>query len=130
MSSIALANTPDAHNPAERADFVIGTLEGAAADSAVIEIFKTALEQQTNPANLRVVCDEPYKGGYITQRHADPDNGVHVLQLEIKKKLYMHEGLTADEPNAFLPNQNFQATKTLLQQAFKETRDTVYSLLS
>jgi N-formylglutamate deformylase len=130
MSSIALANTPDAGDQSERADFVVGTLEGNSADPKIISCFTEVLTEHSAQKNLRVVCDDPYKGGYITQRHADPKNDVHVLQLEIKKKLYMHEGLNADEPNAFMPNTLFSNTQTILHNTFLQTRDLVQQMLS
>ena len=32
-----------------------------------------------------------FSGGYITKKYGDPNNGIHVIQIEINKKLYMDE---------------------------------------
>ena len=33
----------------------------------------------------------PFAGGYITQSYGRPAQGVHALQIEIDRALYMHE---------------------------------------
>jgi N-formylglutamate amidohydrolase len=130
MSSRALSNTPDVGTDAERADFVIGSLDGASADPRVVAAFAGACEAHAAPHGLRVALNDPYKGGYTTQTHADPQHGVHVLQLELKKKLYMNEGLTADQPHAFEPHDGFAQTRDMLHAIFSQTRDEVHRLLT
>jgi formiminoglutamase len=130
MSSRALANTPDAGAATERADFVIGNLQGTSADPRVADIFRSVLETHAQPLGLRVVENDPYKGGYITQTYADPEHGVHVLQLELKKRLYMNEGLTEDEPHAFEMHSGFERTKGLLHAACTRARDEVHTILT
>jgi N-formylglutamate deformylase len=36
--------------------------------------------------------NDPYAGGYITRHYGRPREGVHTLQIEIARELYMDEG--------------------------------------
>ena len=36
--------------------------------------------------------NDPYAGGYITRHYGRPREGVHALQVEIARELYMDEG--------------------------------------
>ncbi len=35
--------------------------------------------------------NKPYAGGFITEHYGRPDQGVHVLQVEVDRSLYMNE---------------------------------------
>ncbi|MEE2745780.1 MAG: N-formylglutamate amidohydrolase, partial [Pseudomonadota bacterium] len=41
--------------------------------------------------NMLVSCNEPYSGGYTTIHYGKPSGGVHALQIEISRSLYMDE---------------------------------------
>jgi N-formylglutamate amidohydrolase len=49
-------------------------------------------------AGLRVAINHPYAGGHILAAHARPRVGIHALQLEIDRSLYLDELL--DRPGA------------------------------
>jgi N-formylglutamate amidohydrolase len=34
---------------------------------------------------------QPYSGGYVTQHYGRPATGIHVLQVEINRALYVNE---------------------------------------
>jgi N-formylglutamate deformylase len=36
--------------------------------------------------------NDPYAGGYITRNYGRPREGVHALQIEVARDLYMDEG--------------------------------------
>ena len=38
-----------------------------------------------------MVRNAPYSGGFITRNYGQPAQGVHALQIEINRGLYMHE---------------------------------------
>ena len=42
-------------------------------------------------AGLSVAVNDPYKGGYITTHHGRPADGIHAIQLELRRDLYMDE---------------------------------------
>ena len=37
------------------------------------------------------VLDGRFRGGYITRRYGQPDEGVHAVQLELAQRTYMNE---------------------------------------
>ncbi len=39
----------------------------------------------------RVALNKPYAGGYITEHYGKPEQGVHALQIEVDRSLYMNE---------------------------------------
>ena len=50
-----------------------------------------AIEQWLRERGLRVQRNQPYAGGFTTQRYGRPALGRHVLQIEINRALYMDE---------------------------------------
>jgi N-formylglutamate amidohydrolase len=51
-------------------------------------------------AGYRVAANTPYAGGYTLDRHAHPETGIHALQIEIDRTLYLDARL--DQPGANL----------------------------
>jgi N-formylglutamate deformylase len=74
---------------AARADFVIGDRYGTSCAEAVTE----ALERELTALGYRVVRNKPYAGGYITEHYGNPSAGLHAVQIEINRGLYMEEAL-------------------------------------
>ncbi len=68
-------------------DFVLGDRLGQSCNPHVT----AAVERILTDMNYHVVRNNPYAGGYTTQHYADLANGIHVLQIEINRALYMHE---------------------------------------
>jgi N-formylglutamate amidohydrolase len=77
-----------AHAPAGRVDFVLGDNHGVACAPALTHL----VERWLHHHGYRVVRNQPYAGGYTTQHHGVPAQGVHALQIEINRALYMNEG--------------------------------------
>jgi N-formylglutamate amidohydrolase len=86
----SMPSSGQAHRANGRAvDFVLGDLHGAACSSRVtrsVEGFLTA-------KGFQVRRNDPYAGGFITKHYGRPAHDVHVLQIEIARRLYMDEGL-------------------------------------
>jgi N-formylglutamate amidohydrolase len=80
--------------PPHRADVVIGTLNGR---SAAPHLVATA-GQIVAHAALRVARDRPYAGAYVLERHGAPSRGVHALQIEIDRRLYLDQTLAEPGP--------------------------------
>ena len=74
-------------------DLVLGTLDGTSCGPEILEIAEQALSAPSPRAGvrLRFSRDVPYKGGEIVRRFGRPDHGVHALQLEVNRALYMDE---------------------------------------
>lgn len=69
------------------ADFVLGDAHGTACASRITRFVEATLEA----LGYVVRRNEPYAGGYITRHYGRPREGVHALQLEIARSLYMDE---------------------------------------
>lgn len=64
---------------------VLGDLHGSAASERLVE----RIERHFRGAGLRVARNNPYAGGYTTAWHGRPAHGVHAVQIEIDRALYM-----------------------------------------
>lgn len=51
-------------------------------------------------AGLRVARNRPYAGGFCTRTYGRPQHGVHALQIEISRHLYMNE-VTLEKSDGF-----------------------------
>jgi N-formylglutamate amidohydrolase len=88
---------------AERAgrDMVLGDRFGAAAAPAV----SRRVETELRALGHGVARNTPYAGGYTTEHYGRPAAGVHALQIEVSRALYLDE--TTLEPTA-----RFESLKT------------------
>mgnify|MGYP005831904973 CR=1 FL=1 len=68
-------------------DIILGDLNGNSCSSFITNKVKSIFEKY----NFLVTKNHPFSGGYITKKYGDPSNNIHVIQIEINKKLYMDE---------------------------------------
>lgn len=68
-------------------DFVLGDCHGGACASAVTD----RAERLLRDMNYAVGLNYPYAGGFTTKYYGRPEDGVHAVQLEINRGLYMDE---------------------------------------
>jgi N-formylglutamate amidohydrolase len=68
-------------------DFVLGDRFGQSCDPAVTRL----AEQMLRARGFVTVRNTPYAGGYTTEHYGRPDSGVHVIQIEINRALYLNE---------------------------------------
>jgi N-formylglutamate amidohydrolase len=68
-------------------DVVLGDNHGEACAPGLIE----GVERWLAAQGLRVRRNQPYAGGFTTQRYGRPGVGRHTLQIEINRALYMDE---------------------------------------
>ena len=78
-------------------DFALGDRFGRSCAPAVVERAESLLRGK----GFRVARNRPYAGGHITARYGRPDTGVHALQIEVRRGLFMEERTRA--PTAALP---------------------------
>ncbi|MGI4798708.1 MAG: N-formylglutamate amidohydrolase, partial [Janthinobacterium lividum] len=83
--------------------FILGDAYGTACDPSLPRAAQTFLEQN----GFLVRRNDPYAGGYVTRHYGRPNSGVHVLQLEISRGLYL------DQQN-YLPLPIFSEIQTLM----------------
>ena len=89
------------------ADIIIGDRYGAACAPDVPAMLDGILQQ----FGLKVIHNKPYAGGYITQTYGRPQAGIHAVQIEINRGLYMSE-------RTFRKSLNFGTLQRTLHEAF------------
>lgn len=67
------------------ARFVVGDRFGASCDPALSSRALSFLDRQLSPGNH----NRPYSGGYVLDQHAAPMRGLHAMQLEVCRSLYL-----------------------------------------
>jgi len=73
--------------PGGKADFVLGDAHGTACNPLVTQF----VERTLTDLGYAVRRNDPYAGGYITRHYGRPRVGVHALQIEMNRTLYMDE---------------------------------------
>lgn len=68
-------------------DIVLGDRFGSSCDGRLV----SRLERTFRNHGLTVARNAPYAGGYVTRRYGRPKRGIHAIQIEINRGLYMDE---------------------------------------
>jgi N-formylglutamate amidohydrolase len=68
-------------------DIVLGDRYGTTCAPILVDL----VEMVFSAAGLRVARNRPYAGGFATRTYGRPQHGVHALQIEISRHLYMNE---------------------------------------
>lgn len=93
--SMPSANGPHGEGPGPGpADVVIGDCYGEACAPYITDVVESAVAG----LGYRVHRNRPFAGGFTTEHYGDPRNGVHVVQIEISRALYMDEFRVAKTP--------------------------------
>lgn len=74
--------------------FNLGTNDGRSADPSLIEEISTLMAA----TGRSWIVDGRFKGGWITRHYADPQNGIHALQMELANRGYLREPAGKGEP--------------------------------
>jgi N-formylglutamate deformylase len=69
------------------ADFVLGNRDNTTASAAIVQAIQALLVQY----GYAVAVNHPYKGVELVRRYGQPAQNRHSIQIEINRKLYMHE---------------------------------------
>ncbi|MEL7255118.1 MAG: N-formylglutamate amidohydrolase [Pseudomonadota bacterium] len=96
MDSVAQTGTP-------RPDVVLGDRFGAASSDLIV----ARVEEAFHSAGLTVTRNTPFAGAYVTQQYGRPSSGVHTIQIEIDRSLYMDE-------RQIRPHAGFEAFRKLI----------------
>jgi N-formylglutamate amidohydrolase len=81
-----------------RPHFVIGDRFGASCEARLTRLVRDTLQGLGFDAQL----NRPYAGGFITEHYGRPSSGVHALQIEINRALYLNEA-TLEKTSGFEP---------------------------
>jgi N-formylglutamate amidohydrolase len=78
----------------DHARIVFGDRFGQAAAARVV----ARLEAEAARAGVRAALNTPYAGGHILERHAAPARGIHAIQIEFDRTLYLDAALDRPGP--------------------------------
>jgi N-formylglutamate deformylase len=92
---------------------VLGDRHGQSASPRLMEI----VESHFSATGWRVARNSPYAGGHITERHGQPAQGVHAVQIEIDRALYLDAGRLQPGPGFARMARQFQALVRLVLAA-------------
>ena len=70
-----------------RADIVLGDRYGTSCAAPISETIESTLRE----LGYLVSRNKPYAGGFITEHYGNPASGLHSIQLELNRALYMDE---------------------------------------
>ena len=93
---------------AARPDIVLGNRFGDSCHSAILARIADFLQTE----GLSVSHNRPYAGGYITAHYGRPAEGVHAVQIELNRALYMEEA-------SLMPHEGFMALRTSLTRLMR-----------
>jgi len=99
-------------------DVVLGDRFGGACAPAVARI----VERELKALGYAVSRNTPYAGGYTTEHYGRPARGVHALQIEVNRALYVDEATLA-------PTADFARLKGDLERLFRALAETDWSNL-
>ena len=86
-------------------DIVLGDRYGTTCANALVDL----CEMVFAGAGLRVARNRPYAGGFCTRTYGRPQHGIHALQIEVSRHLYMNE-VTLEK------NDGFPAMRQLIER--------------
>ncbi|KIZ42988.1 MULTISPECIES: N-formylglutamate amidohydrolase [Rhodopseudomonas] len=72
-----------------RPDIVIGDRYGTSCNALIPDVIEEAFAAR----GYSVGRNKPYAGGFITEHYGNPANGVHTVQVELNRAIYMDERL-------------------------------------
>jgi N-formylglutamate amidohydrolase len=88
VHSMPSLGTNEHRDPGERrADVVISDCDGKSSSKLFCDLVIGAYQN----AGFRVSYNWPYKGGRVTETYGRPGDGVHSIQIELNRALYMNE---------------------------------------
>ena len=68
-------------------DIVLGDNFGKSCSIGLVNYFQNVFQEN----GFTVEVNNPYAGGFITRNYGNPSKGVHTIQIEINRKIYMDE---------------------------------------
>ncbi len=83
----SMPSTASAKDERRRADLVLGDRYGTSCAPTISETIEATLRE----LGYSTSRNKPYAGGFITEHYGNPTVGLHSIQLEINRALYMDE---------------------------------------
>jgi N-formylglutamate amidohydrolase len=85
---------PEGRGEAAAANVIFGDRHGTTTTPDLLD----AAVEAARALGYRTACNAPYAGGYVVGRHGRPQRGVHALQIELDRALYLDADLRAPGP--------------------------------
>lgn len=98
-------------------DIVLGDRFGSSSDPRLVN----RLERVFRNHGLTVARNAPYAGGYTTRRYGRPKRGIHAIQIEINRGLYMDE-------QAIARSSGFARLRPVMDAAIQEMVEAIRQL--
>jgi N-formylglutamate amidohydrolase len=83
----SMPSSAGAREERPRSDVVVGDRYGTSCTSVVAD----TLEHAFRELGYTVSRNKPYAGGFITEHYGNPSAGLHAVQVEVNRALYMDE---------------------------------------
>jgi N-formylglutamate deformylase len=83
----SMPSTAGAKDERPRADIVLGDRYGTSCATIVSDVIDATLRS----LGYTVSRNKPYAGGFITEHYGNPAAGLHAIQVELNRALYMDE---------------------------------------
>jgi N-formylglutamate deformylase len=83
----SMPSTAGGKDERPRADIVLGDRYGTSCAGVVSDVIDTTLRS----LGYTVSRNKPYAGGFITEHYGNPAAGLHAIQVELNRALYMDE---------------------------------------
>ena len=101
--SMPSLGTKEHRDPGEyRAEIVISDCGGTSCSSEYRDLVVAAYER----AGFKTKVNWPYLGGRVTETYGKPSEGVHSIQVELNRALYMDEATKQIKPELFNDTQS------------------------
>lgn len=94
-------------------DVVLGDAHGTACSGRITRLIETILSDM----HYDVRRNDPYAGGYVTRHYGRPREGVHAVQIEVARSLYMDEANFVRHPGFARLQQNLTTLTQRLAEA-------------
>ncbi len=91
---IDLHSMPPLAPPHHLTRLVIGDRFGTSAGARIV----AQVEGAAAGHGMRAALNAPYAGGHILDRHGDPARGIHAIQIELDRRLYLDPALDRPDP--------------------------------
>lgn len=78
---------------------------------------RTAAIRAAQRLGYSTACNDPYAGGHIVERHGRPADGIHAIQIELDRALYLDAGLRTPGPRFDFVAQLLAAVSAALADA-------------
>jgi N-formylglutamate amidohydrolase len=108
----SMPSTAGAKDERPRADVVLGDRYGTSCVAPVAETIEQVLRGQ----GYSVSRNKPYAGGFITEHYGNPASGLHAVQLELNRAIYMDERRRERSPRFAQVATDFAALADALAQ--------------